>query len=136
MSAETKRYPAPELVRGSTFYAEIPLIEGFEKVVGDVESNQDFQARLNAYAGRITEALGLKVDRLIIDERGLTSVSVFPGQCACISITAHSWEKRERKLPEFSTHNVDTPEQYIALTSIVFSYLNRLQRLVVEKTPR
>ncbi len=132
MSAETKRYPTPELQRGGSFYARIPLIDGFESVVGDVESNKELQARLEAYAGRTTGALGLNVNHLIVDERGLTSVSV-SGDCACIGMTGDSWEQRGKKLPEFSTHNVDTPEQYIALTSIVFYYLNKLQKLADEK---
>ena len=50
-----------------------------------------------------------------------------------MGITSGSLEQRGRKLPEFSTHNVDTPEQYIALTSIVFYYLNKLQKLADEK---
>lgn len=133
MSKETKSYPTPELQKGGTFYAKIPLIEGFEEVVGDVESNEEFQARLKAYAERTTKALGLEVYRLIIDKRGLTDVSVLPGDCACIGITGDSWEEKGKKLPEFSTHNVDNAEQYVALTSIVFYYLNRLQGLANEK---
>ena len=134
MRKEAKRYPEPELQKGGTFYAKIPLIEGYEKVVGDVGSNEEFQAGLNAYANRVTDALGLKVYRLIIDEMGLSDVTVIPGECACIGITCYSWEGKDRSLPEFSTHNVDTPEQYVALTSIVFYYLNRLQRLAKEKS--
>src|SRR3990167_3030562 len=129
---ETQPYPTPELQKGGSFYAKIPLFEGYEKVIGDVESDEELQARLNAYARRITNALGLNVDRLTIDEMGLSDVSVLPGQCACISITGDSWKGRVR-LPEFSTHNVDTPEQYIALTSIVFYYLNKLQGLAKDK---
>lgn len=127
---EAKRYPAPEIQKGGSFYTAIPLIEGFEQVVGSVRSNEEFKARLNAYAVRTTEALGLTLHHLGIDERGMTTVGVSPGECACLGITGKSWEQRDRQLPEFSTHNVDTPEQYVALTSIVFSYLNRLQGLL------
>ncbi len=127
-------YPAPELRKGGTFYAHISLIDGYGKVVGGVESNEKFQAGLNAYAERVTEALGLKVSRLVIDERGLTNVSVVPGQCACIGIIGDSWRDRDKKLPEFSSHNVDTANQYVALTSIVFYYLNQLKGLINDKS--
>ena len=67
MSAETKRYPVPELQKGGSFYAKIPLIDGFESVVGNVESNKELRARLESYANRTAEAIGLKVKRLIVD---------------------------------------------------------------------
>lgn len=134
MSQEVKRYPELELQKGGSFYAKIPLIERFETVVGQVKTNKEFQERLKSYADRVVKTLGLEVDRLIFDDIGLARVSVLPGQCACISITGDSREGRGSKLPEFSTHNVDTAVQYVALTSIVFFYLNRLQRLAEENS--
>ncbi|HEY5601352.1 MAG TPA: hypothetical protein VIK81_04710 [Patescibacteria group bacterium] len=131
MSKEVKRYP--DLDFGNIFIAHIPLVEGFEKAVGQVESDENFKSRIESYATEISEKLGLKVEQLIFNERGLSHFSVVPGQCACIGIAAKSWEERNRALPEFSTHNVDNAIQYTALTSVVFYYLNRLQRLVSEK---
>ena len=129
---EQKRFP--ELSVSPTYHAWIPLIEGYEDVISEVDKNDVLKEAVANYATRIAKSLGLEAqDTLFRPDMGLANIGVFPSTNASISISGDSWGERKSKRPEFATNNVDTPEQYIALTSAIFFYLNRLQQLVDQK---
>lgn len=124
-------YKYPELVKRGVFLARIPIeIKNFENAIREFNENDKYKENVEFRAKQIAEDVGLGTETSVIfDDRGLVSVTVAPFQCSCIGIKADDWESRDVQYPAFSTHNVDTPLQYLALTSTVFHYLNVLEAI-------
>ncbi len=121
----------PELIKTSVFLARIPIdIKNFEDVIDEFNKNDKIKEDIELRAKQIAKDVGLTEARVVFNDRGLASVKVSPMiQCPCIGIVATEWENRDVQYPAFSTHNVDTPQQYLALTSIIFHYLNVLDSI-------
>lgn len=117
----------PELIKASVFLARIPIeIKDFENVINEFNKNDKEKENIEFRAKQIAKDVGLTEATVVFNNRGLASVTVDLFQCSCIGITADDWEDRDVQYPAFSTHNVDTPQQYLALISTVFYYLNVL----------
>lgn len=119
----------PEFVKTSVFLASIPVeIEDLDRKVEEFNS-KGYREGLENYANTIAKDLGLDEIQLAFSKRGLYSVTVAPLiMCPCMGVDGNAWDDSTR-YPAFNTHNVDTPIQYLALTSTVFSYLNTLESM-------
>lgn len=125
----------PELIKTSVFLTRIPIeVKDFEDVIDKFNKNDSLKENVDFRAKQIAKDIGLTEVRVKFNDRGMASVTVSPIMaCPCMGIDAEDWQDRDVQYPAFSTHNVDTPQQYLALTSIVFHYLNILDTISKSK---